>query len=101
MLLHRFIALAVAALSICPSLVQAQAIETATVTRRTDQRVVLLPGELIPFQSSALSARVTGFVERVMVDRGTSVKQGEALATLAVPELAAQSAEARSRVLLA
>jgi RND family efflux transporter MFP subunit len=101
MFLHRFVALGVAALSICPSLAQAQAVETATVTRRTDQRVVPLPGELTPFQASALSARISGFVERVMVDRGTSVKQGQALATLAVPELAAQSAEARSRVLLA
>jgi membrane fusion protein (multidrug efflux system) len=101
MRLHRFVGFAVATLSVYPSLVQAQALETATVTRRTDQRVVPLPGELTPFQASALSARVSGFVERVMVDRGTSVKQGQALATLAVPELAAQSAEARSRVLLA
>jgi membrane fusion protein, multidrug efflux system len=100
--LHRSVALvAVTALNICPSLVYSQAVETATVTRRTDQRVVPLPGELTPFQSSALSARISGFVERVMVDRGTTVKQGQALATLAVPELAAQSAEARSRVLLA
>jgi RND family efflux transporter MFP subunit len=82
-------------------LAQAQAVETATVTRRTDQRVVPLPGELTPFQASALSARISGFVERVMVDRGTSVKQGQALATLAVPELTAQSVEARSNVLLA
>jgi membrane fusion protein (multidrug efflux system) len=101
MLLHRFVAVAVAALAICPSLAQAQAVETATVTRRTDQRVVPLPGELTPFQAAALSARVSGFVERVMVDRGTPVKQGQTLATLAVPELAAQSVEARSRVLLA
>lgn len=92
---------ALAALSMGPALAQAQAVETAPVTRRTDQRVVPLPGELTPFQASALSARVSGFVERVMVDRGTTVKQGQALATLAVPELAAQSAEARSRVLLA
>lgn len=102
MLLHKSVAFAVlAALSISSSLAQAQAVETAPVTRRTDQRVVPLPGELTPFQASALSARVSGFVERVMVDRGTAVKQGQALATLAVPELAAQSAEARSRVLLA
>jgi membrane fusion protein, multidrug efflux system len=101
MLLHRFVALAAAALFMCPSFVQAQAVETATVTRRTEQQVVPLPGELTPFQASALSARISGFVEHVMVDRGTSVKQGQKLAALAVPELAAQSAEARSRVLLA
>lgn len=100
--LHRFRFFAAAALlTSCPSLAIAQAVETASVTRRTDQRVVPLPGELTPFQASALSARISGFVERVMVDRGSVVKQGAALATLAVPELAAQSAEARSRVLLA
>ena len=87
-------------LLIYPSLTHAQVIETVSVTSRSDQRVIPLPGELTPFQASALSARVSGFVERVMVDRGTVVKQGQTLATLAVPELAAQSAEARSRVLL-
>lgn len=102
MRLHRFVGFAaVATLFTCSSSAQAQSIETVPVARRADQRVVPLPGELTPFQASALSARVNGFVERVMVDRGTSVKQGQLLATLAVPELAAQSAEARSRVLLA
>jgi RND family efflux transporter MFP subunit len=101
MSLHKPLALAAVALCVHVSLAQAQAIETVPVTRRADQRVVPLPGELTPFQASALSARISGFVERVMVDRGTSVKQGQPLATLAVPELAAQSAEARSRVLLA
>jgi membrane fusion protein (multidrug efflux system) len=84
-----------------PAFAGAQAVETAAVTRRTDQRVVQLPGELAPFQASALSARISGFVEQVQVDRGSVVKQGQVLATLAVPEVAAQSAEARSRVLLA
>jgi len=84
-----------------PAVAGAQAVETAPVTRRTDQRVVQLPGELAPFQASALSARISGFVEQVQVDRGSVVKQGQVLATLAVPEVAAQSAEARSRVLLA
>jgi membrane fusion protein, multidrug efflux system len=102
MLLHR-LPVVVSALVLlgAPPSAQAQTIETAPVTSRSDQRVVPLPGELTPFQASALSARISGFVERVMVDRGTSVRQGQALATLAVPELAAQSAEARSRVLLA
>ena len=79
----------------------AQAVETVPVTRRIDQRVVTLPGELTPYQASALSARINVFVEKVAVDRGSVVKQGDVLATLAVPELAAQSAEAKSRVLLA
>ena len=80
-----------------PSGANAQTVETVTVTSQSAERLVTLPGELVPFQAAALSARVNGFVERVDVDRGTVVAQGQVLATLAVPELAAQSAEAQSR----
>ena len=79
----------------------AQTVETAPVTAQKVERAVTLPAELAPFLSAALSARVSGFVDRVDVDRGTVVKQGQVLAVLAVPELAAQVAEAQSRVLLA
>ena len=100
--LDKSLTLAVAAaLLLMAQLAQAQAVETATVTAQAGQRTIVLPGELVPFQSSALSARVTGFVENVTVDRGSMVRQGQALATLAVPELAAQTAEAQSRILLA
>jgi RND family efflux transporter MFP subunit len=81
--------------------VLAQSVETAPVTAQKVERVVSLPAELAPFMSTALSARISGFVDHVDVDRGTLVKQGQVLATLAVPELAAQVAEAQSRVLLA
>jgi len=79
----------------------AQAVETATVTTQKSERVVTLPGELAPYQAVTLSARISGFVDHVDVDRGTLVRQGQVLAALAVPELAAQVAEAQSRVLLA
>ena len=39
-----------------------------------------------------------GYVERVLVDRGSIVKQGELLAELNAPEMQAQIAEAESRV---
>ena len=100
--LDKLLTLAVAAaMLLMAQRAQAQAVETATVTAQAGQRTIVLPGELVPFQSSALSARVTGFVENVTVDRGSIVRQGQALATLAVPELAAQTAEAQSRILLA
>lgn len=84
-----------------PAAVWAQAVETAPVVAQTAARTVVLPAELTPFQASALSARVSGFVDTISVDRGSDVRKGQTLATLAVPELAAQSAEAQSRVLLA
>jgi RND family efflux transporter MFP subunit len=41
---------------------------------------------------------VTGFLERVEVDRGSVVTEGQLLATLVAPELAAQRKEAEARV---
>jgi len=46
-------------------------------------------------------AKVRGFVERVLVDVGSPVKQGQLLAELSAPEMTAQIAEAESRVRLA
>jgi RND family efflux transporter MFP subunit len=57
-----------------------------------------LPGELNAYQSVAIFPRVTAFVKTVMVDRGSRVRAGDLLATLEAPELAAQRAEAQSKL---
>jgi RND family efflux transporter MFP subunit len=57
-----------------------------------------LPGELMAYQEVAIFPRVTGFVKSVMVDRGSSVRAGDLLATLEAPELVAQRAEAQSKL---
>ena len=57
-----------------------------------------LPGELTPFQTVAVFARVTGFVKTVGVDRGSRVRVGDVLAILEAPELVAQRAEAQSKL---
>lgn len=95
------IVVVVCAALVSPSGAFAQGIETVAVASQTASRVIVLPAELLPFQASALSARVSGFVETMAVDRGASVRAGQTLAVLAVPELAAQSAEAQTKVLLA
>ncbi len=56
-----------------------------------------LPGEFQPHLAVPLFARVAGFVKTVDVDRGSTVKQGQVLATLEAPEMAAQVAEAESK----
>ena len=43
---------------------------------RPVSRTTELPGELQPFLSVSLHAKVPGYVERVLVDRGSAVKQG-------------------------
>jgi len=57
-------------------------------------RNVDLPGEIWPYLSVSLHAKVPGYVERVLVDRGSVVKQGDLLVELSAPELKARIAEA-------
>jgi RND family efflux transporter MFP subunit len=67
------------------------------IERPLDARLSL-PGELKAYQSVDIFARVTGFVKTVGVDRGSMVRAGDVLATLDAPELAAQRAEAQSKM---
>jgi RND family efflux transporter MFP subunit len=72
--------------------------ELATVTARPVSRTVELPGEIQPYLSVALHAKIPSYVERMLVDRGNVVKQGALLAELSAPEMAARIAELESRV---
>jgi membrane fusion protein, multidrug efflux system len=76
----------------------AQAVDFAPVISRSVSRTTELPGEFQPFLSVSLHAKVAGYVERVLVDRGSMVKQGQLLAELNAPEIAARIAEAESKV---
>lgn len=75
----------------------AQAVDVVVVRSQLLERIISLPGEILPFQQVALHARVNGYVERVLVDRGSSVKEGELLVSISAPEIAAAVAEAESR----
>lgn len=77
---------------------RAQKIETTRVIAQTSQRTVKLPGEFQPYEAVDLHARVPGYVEKVLVDVGSQVRSGELLVQLSAPELAAQVAEAQSKV---
>ena len=67
------------------------------VVARPISRTVDLPAEILPYLEVSLHAKVAGYVERVLVDRGSVVKQGDLLVELSAPELAAQIAEAESK----
>jgi membrane fusion protein (multidrug efflux system) len=77
---------------------QAQTGAFASVVSKPVSRTVELPGEFLPFLSVSLHARVPGYIERVLVDRGSVVKQGDPLAELSAPEMTAQIAEAESKL---
>jgi RND family efflux transporter MFP subunit len=75
-----------------------QTADLAPVVAKPVSRTVDLPGEFLPFLTVSLHAKVPGYVERVLVDRGSVVKQGDLLVELSAPEMNAQIAEAESKV---
>jgi RND family efflux transporter MFP subunit len=88
-------------LLLIPALVllgRAQTVEFATVVSRLASRTVDLPAEIAPFLTVSLHAKLSSYVERVLVDRGSAVKEGELLVDLSAPEMQAQIAEAQSKV---
>ena len=64
------------------------------VERHTIANALKLSGEFKPFQDVDVHAKVAGYIKAMYVDVGTHVKQGQTLAILEVPELAAQLAGA-------
>lgn len=75
-----------------------QTTDLVAVLSKQASRTIELPGEFQPFQEVSLHAKVRGYVERVLVDRGSVVKRGQILAELSAPEMDAQIAESESKV---
>jgi membrane fusion protein, multidrug efflux system len=46
-----------------------------------------LPGDLVGYYEAALHAKVTGYLQSIDVDKGDTIKRGQVLATIQVPEL--------------
>ena len=80
------------------ALCRAQSGELTQVISKPVSRMVELPAEIAPYLTVSLHAKVPGFVERVLVDRGSMVKPGDLLVELSAPEMDAQIAEAGSKV---
>jgi membrane fusion protein (multidrug efflux system) len=88
----------IGALALAP-LARPQTGSLVAVVSRQASRMAELPGEFLPLLSVSLHAKVPGFVERILVDRGSVVKEGQLLAELSAPEMTARIAGAESKVL--
>lgn len=64
--------------------------EYGTVSEQPLAGSVRLPGSLKPFEEVNIYAKVNGFVRKVFVDRGSTVKKGQVLLTLEAPEMTSQ-----------
>jgi len=72
-------------------------VDVVRVASKAVERQVKLPGEFQPYLAVPIYAKLAGFVKRVAVDRGSTVKQGQVLVTLEAPEMLAHVAEAQSK----
>jgi membrane fusion protein (multidrug efflux system) len=73
-------------------------VQVAQPSRGIIIRSVSLPGEIKPYQTATLYAKVTGYLKTITVDTGDSVKAGALLAEIEVPELLADRAKYRAEV---
>ena len=67
------------------------------VVSRLLSRIDQLPGEIYAYQDVAIYPKVPGFIKWIGIDRGSTVKKGQAMVGLYAPELAAQTREASAR----
>lgn len=78
-----------------------KAYEAFTIQKTDLQGSISLPGELKPFESVAIYPKITGYVQSVKVDRGSKVKKGDVIVQIEAPEVMAELAAAKSKVLQA
>lgn len=70
----------------------------AKVVKKTLSRQITLSSELVPFQEIDVYAKESGYIQKLDVDYGTHVKQGQVMATLEIPELLAQLQEDQAEI---
>jgi membrane fusion protein, multidrug efflux system len=73
-------------------------VEVAKVASKKLSITTRLPGELQAYEVVAVFPKVTAYLDSISVDRGSRVKAGQLMARLVAPEVAAQRAEAQSKL---
>lgn len=86
-----------------PAAEPAEQSDARTVTvirpeRRDLVRTLALPGDVVGFIEAALYPKVTGYLQRIDVDKGDQVRQGQLLAVIEVPELEQKVKRAQARL---
>ena len=66
---------------------EAVTVGVTKVSRKSLQRQITLSSELVPFQEIDVYAKESGYVQKLYVDYGSRVKEGQLMATLEIPEL--------------
>ncbi len=73
-------------------------VNVAVVESRKLNTILSLPAQAIPYEAVAIFPKVTGFIDKISVDRGSHVKSGELIVQLSAPELLAQRSQAEANL---
>jgi RND family efflux transporter MFP subunit len=73
-------------------------VPAAKVTRENLSNDIVLTAEFIPYQEIDVMAKVAGFLKSIRVDIGDRVREGDAIATLEVPEMQDELNKAASSI---
>ena len=66
-------------------------VELVKVESHSASRTIPLTAELLPYLQTDIEARVPGYVEKVLVDRGSVVHRGQLLVQLSAPEMRSET----------
>src|SRR5687767_2384719 len=75
--------------------------QTVRAKRGEVTRSIVLPAAVLPYQQTTLYAKVAGYLKTIAVDKGDTVKEGDLLADIEVPELLADVAKFKAELELA
>jgi membrane fusion protein (multidrug efflux system) len=99
MFIHKPVCFFLSLVCTLPAFSQSPAhVEMTKVESGSSARTVPLTAELAPFLQTDIEARSPGYVERVLVDRGSLVHRGQLLIELSAPEINSQTAASEANV---
>ena len=73
-----------------------QQVISASVESQKLDTTLSLPAQITPYEAVDVYPKVTGFIDTILVDRGSRVKAGEVIVRLSAPELVAQRTQAEA-----
>ncbi|UTA68433.1 efflux RND transporter periplasmic adaptor subunit [Emticicia sp. 21SJ11W-3] len=65
----------------------ATSVSTITISRQKSERTLMLSAEARPYQSVTLFAKISGYLQKLYVDKGQNVKAGQTIAVIESPDL--------------
>jgi membrane fusion protein, multidrug efflux system len=71
-------------------------VAVASVESQKLDTTLSLPAQITPYESVDVYPKVSGFIDAILVDRGSRVKAGETIVRLSAPELVAQRSQAEA-----